>query len=256
MNTPQAILEEIRSMSESILGDNLTGIYVHGSCAFGCFNPHKSDIDYLAVVKRPLTLDEKKRYISALLALNEKAPPKGIEMSIVLERDCRQFVHPTHYELHFSNAHLEAIARDLTAYCTEMQGDDRDLAAHFTVTRAVGFALCGRTIEEVFAPVPREAYLDSIRYDVENAERDIFEHPIYVILNLCRVLAYIEEGAVLSKAQGGQWGLAHLPMRYHGLIEEALDCYADDRSYPTEVHRDLLGAFATEMLKVGFGERV
>ena len=84
-----------------------------------------------------------------------------------------------------------------------VHGLDRDLAAHFTVTRAVGVPLWGAPAADVFAPVPAADYLDSIWYDVEGAEDDILENPVYVILNLCRVLAYLRDGAVLSKAQAG-----------------------------------------------------
>ncbi|WP_161567304.1 hypothetical protein [Acidilutibacter cellobiosedens] len=35
---------------QTILGDNLVGIYVHGSIAFGCFHEEKSDIDFIAVI--------------------------------------------------------------------------------------------------------------------------------------------------------------------------------------------------------------
>ena len=38
------------SHSKEILGENLVGIYLHGSLAMGCFNPQKSDIDLIIVV--------------------------------------------------------------------------------------------------------------------------------------------------------------------------------------------------------------
>lgn len=248
MKDPKAILEAIRSVTTELLGDALTGIYLHGSYAFGCFNPSRSDIDYLVVVNRPMTLDEKMSYITEILKLNEKALPKGIEMSVVLEKDCQSFVYPTPYDLHFSNDHLERIKADLTEYCITMNGSDPDLAAHFTVTRSVGRVLYGKAIDEVFAPVPPEAYLDSIRSDVANAEADICANSIYVILNLCRVLAYIREGVILSKAQGGEWGIRNLPELYRPLIEEALSCYRSDRVYPADEHREALSAFADYML--------
>ena len=51
---------------------------------------------------------------------------------------------------------------------------------------------------------------------------------MYVILNLCRVIAYVKENLVLSKRQGGEWGLANLPDKYHVLIRDALDTYRGD----------------------------
>ena len=193
------ILLRIRTSFEALCGANLVGIYVHGSIAFGCFDPRVSDIDFLVVLDEPPTVAQKKQLLQDLLDLTPHCPQKGLEMSVVLARYCRPFVYPTPYEFHFSNAHLERARRDPEEYCENFHGTDKDLAAHFTVTRAVGQTLCGKPIDEVFAEVPRECYLDSIRYDVENAAADIAENPVYVILNLCRVIAYLRVGVILSK---------------------------------------------------------
>ena len=45
------ITESFVRRSREILGENLVGIYLHGSAAMGCFNDKKSDIDLLVVVK-------------------------------------------------------------------------------------------------------------------------------------------------------------------------------------------------------------
>lgn len=39
-----------------------------------------------------------------------------------------------------------------------------------------------------------------------------------LILNLARVLAYLKDGLVLSKKEGGEWGINHIPEMYHGLM--------------------------------------
>ena len=40
------------------------------------------------------------------------------------------------------------------------------------------------------------------------------------------MLAFIEQSLVLSKREGGQWGLQSLPQEYHPIIREALREYA------------------------------
>lgn len=227
----ETILQHIKTSYEEALGGNLVGIYVHGSIAFGCFDPLVSDIDFLVVVKNALSVSAKKQLLETLLAITPHSPPKGLEMSVVLARHCRPFVYPTPYEFHFSNAHIARARRDPVEYCTNFHGTDRDLAAHFTVIRAVGQTLCGKPIDEVFGEVPREYYLDSIRCDVENAVEDVTENPVYVILNLCRVAAFMREGVVLSKKTGGEWGLAHLHNRYFPLLQAALSHYIAGVTY-------------------------
>jgi streptomycin 3"-adenylyltransferase len=51
--TPRSVDEQVDRLVagfRDILGDNLHGIYLHGSLALGCFNPARSDIDVLVVV--------------------------------------------------------------------------------------------------------------------------------------------------------------------------------------------------------------
>ncbi len=246
MNCAYALLEQIKAAYRKILGDTLIGIYIHGSLAFGCFRWACSDIDFLVVTESEPTLPQKEAMIQTLLDLNQIAPPKGFEMSVVLKTDCQHFHHPLPYCLHFSNDHLAKAETNLTSYCTGMNGLDPDLAAHITVTRAVGQVLCGPPIEEVFTPVPAADYLNSIWSDIENAEEDIFENPVYVILNLCRVLAYIQDERVLSKKQGGAWGLTHLPENLKPVVRKAQRVYVQDTF---ETFEDMeLSLFASTLL--------
>lgn len=240
------LLQHICDAYRRILGEKLVGFYVHGSIAFGCFTWATGDIDFLVVVDSPLTQPEKEALIRVLLDMDAEAPPKGFEMSVVLRDVCEPFQYPTPFELHFSNAHKACAAADLSAYCRDMHGVDPDLAAHCTVLRHRGETLFGEPIASVFGEVPRAAYVDSILGDVSGAVQDIADNPVYVTLNLCRVLAYLAEGVVLSKQEGGAWGLAHLPEEYHPLLLAALAAYGGGAAMPEGVP---LVSFAAEMLR-------
>ena len=222
-----ALLQQIKTEYLAILGDTMVGFYVHGSLAFGCFSWERGDLDFLVVVSKEPTWEQKHALIEILLRTDENAPPKGFEMSIVTEDAVSPFVYPTPYVLHYSNAWRDAYRCDLDGTCRCLRGYDPDLAAHITVTRAVGFVLYGKPIKEVFAPVPAEQYLDSIRSDIENAVDDIAENPVYMTLNLCRVLGYMREGLILSKESGGMWGIANLPAEFRPLVSSTLAYYLD-----------------------------
>lgn len=222
------ILNKIAREYQSILGDNLVGIYVHGSLAFGCFNPNKSDIDFIVVVNDAPTLEEKEMLIKTLLALSLEAPAKGFEMSVVLSSFCSDFIYPTPFELHYSIIHLKHCEERLREYCKSMNGTDKDLASHCTVIKKVGYTLVGKQIIEVFGDIPNTYYLDSIKADVENAKEDVIENTVYTILNLCRVIAYKNDRLILSKEQGGLWGISNLPKEYIELISKALNNYKSD----------------------------
>lgn len=221
------LLEHIKNEYCTILGNTLTGFYVHGSLAFGCFSWERSDLDFLVVVTDEPTRQQKCALIGVLLDADASAPEKGFEMSVVTEDAVRPFVYPTPYVLHYSGTYRDACRRDLSAYCRDMHGTDPDLAAHITVCHAVGILLYGKPIAEVFGTVPTDDYLDSIRYDIEHARGEIDENPVYIILNLCRVLGYLRDGLVLSKAGGGVWGVAHLPAEFVPLVSSAHAYYTD-----------------------------
>ena len=221
-----SLIMEFVEQSKSILQDNLVGIYLHGSAVMGCFNPRKSDIDLIIVADRPLTDAVKREYMDMVVRLNAMGPAKGIEMSIVLREVCKPFVYPTPFELHFSVGHLEWYRNDPDDYIRKMNGEDKDLAAHFTIISKRGICLYGAPVRDVFAEVPCCDYMDSIWNDIAEAPENITKDTMYLTLNLARVLAYKEDGLVLSKKEGGEWALSRLPAEYLSLINDAMREYA------------------------------
>ncbi len=247
-----AIISSFTERSKEILKENLVGVYLHGSAVMGCYNPAKSDIDLIVVVKDPISDTLKRSYMDMVVGLNAKGPAKGIEMSIVKQSVCKPFVYPTPFELHFSVAHLDRYKKDPDEYISKMKGEDKDLAAHFTIINHRGKCLFGAPVKDTFADVPVQDYIDSIWNDIAEAEEEIADNPLYIILNLARVLAYIKDGLVLSKKEGGEWALNNVHERYHSLIQDALTEYAEDRniSYDTKLAKDyakyMVGEIASE----------
>lgn len=219
------LLFRFTEMCRQVMGEKLTGVYLHGSAAMGCFHPGSSDLDLIVVVDATLSDAVKIKFMERVVELNEEAPEKGLELSVVKREFCYTFVYPTPFEVHFSAMHLDWFLRDPEDYVVRMRGTDKDLAAHFTILRKYGKVLWGAGIEEIFGEVPRQYYIDSIWYDVESAAEDILADPVYVTLNLCRVHAYLQEGLILSKKDGGEWGIASLPGKYRTHIRSALQSY-------------------------------
>lgn len=228
---PENILTHFVEAARETIGENLLGVYLHGSAAMGCFNPKSSDLDLLVGVKEALDDSTKRHFMDRVVALHEEfvklsgSSHTGIEMSVLLQKDCKPFVYPTPFDLHFSAMHLKWYKDNPDDYVQKMKGTDEDLAAHITITRARGRCLFGMPIEEFFGEVPAENYFDSIRGDVENAESDITENTNYLVLNLARVLAFKKDGLVLSKLEGGKWALENIPAEYQGIVEAALAEY-------------------------------
>lgn len=241
----QDILDEFVNITRQIMKEKLTGIYLHGSMAMGCFNPKKSDIDLIVIVEDCISDTQKMQFMEQVVRLNKQAPAKGLEISVVKREYCNPFTCPTPFELHFSPAHLQWFYDDPQGYIENMKGVDIDLAAHFTIINHYGIVLYGEAVEAVFATVPRKEYVASICSDVENAKEDIMENPVYIILNLCRVIAFLEDGLYLSKEEGGKWAMEHLQLNDSALIADALACYKSDKDM--NVDRNAAEIFVREM---------
>ena len=219
------IINEFAAICKDILKNDLTGVYLHGSLCMGCFNKKRSDIDLLVVTENDLNNDTKLKFMEKLFSLRMTSE-NPIEMSIVNKKYLSPFVYPTPYDLHFSDSHKNVYTLNPLSYVKNMKGTDKDLAAHVTIINNYGITLCGKKINEVFSPVDKKDYIDSIKYDIENAKKDIFDNPDYIILNLCRVDGFIEQNLVLSKKQGGEWGIKNC--KYPDTIKKALENYTSN----------------------------
>lgn len=242
----QQILDEIVNSYHAILRENLLGIYLHGSLAMGCFNPDASDIDFLVVVREKPAFDEMRKLVAVLLGLSENGPGKGFEMSVLLEKDAKNFTYPTHFVLHYSESHKDRYANQPEYICGGF--GDPDLAAHITILKERGICLIGKPIDEVFRIVPPKYYIESIKSDINNAKEEILDAPIYYILNLCRVLCYLQEGKICSKKEGGEWAITFLPEQYTDIIQSALKVYGGVNSV-LEIEPKRLNDFADYMLR-------
>lgn len=241
----KGLLNDIKIGHIKILGDNLIGIYIHGSLAMDCFNPQSSDVDFLVVVQEKLPTETKKEIVRLLLRLSDSAPVKGFEMSIILQGDLDHFSYPTPFELHYSYLHKERYLSDPEYICGD--DEDPDLAAHIYLTINRGFCLYGSPVDLVFKPIPDIYYIKSLLFDLKGVEKKITGDPIYNILNLCRVLMYLKEQKVVSKKEGGQWLLKRIGEPFSTVVLNALSVYLGKEDNP-EFDHDELKVFANMMM--------
>jgi streptomycin 3"-adenylyltransferase len=239
------LLTKIVGSLETVLDGSLVGIYVHGSIALGSFNYSKSDVDFLVVVRRPLTLQEKRKIIDFTLEADKEAPKKGLEFSIVTEDQVKDLAYPTPFELHYSSDWRKRYENGMVDL--EKSMEDADLAAHFAITKFRGICVYGEPIDEVFPDIPQEYYWRSIYEDAESVLENLGKDPVYGILNLCRVMAFKKDRLILSKKEGGEWALKNLEKRFHSLVLKALKSYASGKVGDTEYDQEELEQFTDSM---------
>ena len=231
------------------LDRNLLGIYLHGSLAMNCFNPVRSDLDLLVVTGFGMSLETKCEITESLLE-NSRCP-SPIEISFLRRENLSPWRHPTPFDFHYSEDWRARFERDLTddnwKTWNDVQHCDNDLAAHITVTNHCGLCLYGLPKENVFPNVPEQDFAASILSDVQSANFGfdvILQFPVYVVLNVCRTFAYLQTGRVMSKEEGGVWGLQNFPAQFRDVIKEALTEYRECGNEST-IEKEQLIEFAT-----------
>ena len=238
-NCPPEVKHQVMQFVQAlktILNDNLTGIYLHGSLAMGCFNPQSSDIDILVTTQNPIA--PVARRALAKLFLESSNLPRPLEVSFLHRKQLANWQHPTPYDMHYSESWRSRYQscleqRNLDLWSTS-ENYDGDLAAHITITRQRGICLWGQPILQTFPMVPKEDYVQSIVSDFHWANERITENPVYNVLNACRVLAYLQEGLICSKEEGGDWTLDRLPLELQTFVSTSLRVYRGQDDAPID----------------------
>lgn len=183
---------------ERVLGDNVIGLYLHGSATMGAFQYLRSDFDMLAVVEEPLTKDEQRLVAELLMDPEMPCPGSGLELSIVTDASLDIESHSPPFELH-----LSTVPEARTFVDGHGHPGDPDLLLHYAVARARGKAISGPSPEEMFPLIPRswvlEAMADELGWALANAT------PGYAVLNAVRALRYAYTGELVSKPEGAYW---------------------------------------------------
>ncbi len=221
-------VNELVAKVHSELGDNLVGIYLHGSLAMGGYYRPKSDIDVLIVVNDKLADSERKSFAQLVAKHAEARPTTGnVELSVILSATAKAIPVPIPFEVHYSSEWHDKILSDDIDYTKNKT--DIDLQSHLTYVVQRGICLYGKPINEVFGDINwqifMEGVLDDFNWIIE--DENILETPFYGVLNMCRVLQLAQEDKHLahSKDEGGEWALQNLPEQFHYTIQQALDAY-------------------------------
>jgi Domain of unknown function (DUF4111) len=194
----------VRGLHE-LLGDDLVGVYRHGSEVLGGGGP-RSDVDVLAVSGRHVTADGR----ASLVALCRTVPK--LEFDLVVAAEIKPWRHPAPYELHFWWGRGEGLG----------PGTNTDLAAVITMTLTGNRTLYGPPPAEVFDPVPRADYVGGILRDIDDPS----------LLMVARVWAGVSTDEVHSKLRAAEWALPRLPDEHKPVLEHAVAYYRGDRDEP------------------------
>jgi hypothetical protein len=215
-----AVLDQLVSGTQAILGANLIGVYLQGSFAVGDADQH-SDVDFLVVVHQPLSAAE----VLALQELHGRIYDQPCNWAKHLEGsyfpgDLLRWGDPAHTKLWFL---------DNTSRVLEPSDHDNSLVVRWQA-REHGIALVGPDLKTLIDPIPPEnlhcevravmqdwgAEIISGRYSIDNRWAQPF-----AVISYCRMLQTLETGTIQSKLAAVRWGLEHLDPRWTDLIQRA-----------------------------------
>jgi aminoglycoside adenylyltransferase-like protein/nucleotidyltransferase-like protein len=215
-----------------IVGEDIVGVYVHGSAVLGSFGPW-SDIDLVVVGRRAIELDERRRLVELLLSSSssyeDTGPIRPVEMDFVTMRTLEHWRHPAQVELHYG----ESLRARLEAEGLEASGPlgNRDLAAHVVVLRDAGVALSGPSPRQLFPAIPDADYHDALLYDADWSRDhlpDLGGIPGGIrnaVLGLARLWATLATTGSYSKVTGAEWARPRLPECVRPVLDHALGIY-------------------------------
>jgi hypothetical protein len=223
---PPAVRAVLVALQEGIpkaLEGNLVGLYLTGSLTYGDFEPGSSDIDYLAVMERPID-GFQRRALAALHADIGRGQPEWrerIEGSYVTTGMLPSIEPPTLPRPYINRG--------------EFWDPDPAYGNEWLINRyalqTCGIPLAGPPITTLASPV-------SVEQVREASARDLFEewvpqlddptflpdshHEAYVCLTMCRILHRQFNNEVVSKRVAAAWVRPRVPARWQRLIDEAL----------------------------------
>jgi hypothetical protein len=202
----------LRDQLHAILGDDLVAIWAHGGTIAPDAPPHAADLDtYVIVARRPD--DPTIRRVEA--ALDAIADANGVEWDawFVVADEAGRAEHPTH---------------------AFREGQDSSWAIHRSHWLAGRYVSLLGPAPAAFVRAPSWADVEAeLSRELEHLERHVVEgdtdpfEATYAVLNGCRILyAHETHDVAISKAGAGEWGLAHLPERWHAVLRAAARAYA------------------------------
>lgn len=201
------------------LGEELCGVYVYGSLAYGGWDAVTGDIDVTTLHRSDLG----ERQVTALGSMHE---------------DLRErYPDAARLDVNYVPMHLVGEYGDPTLpYFRDGRwnasgGGDVNLVMWHSL-RTYGIALWGPPASEFIPPVSPEALKENMRRNVAFLANRM---PVYVssgtaaqvfgVLTLCRVLYTYETNDVTSKVAAVRWALSRLDRAWHPVIERALVLY-------------------------------
>jgi len=206
---------------DQILGPRLLGAYLYGSLTQGAFDPARSDLDCIVVVRRdPTHAQFRKLAVWLGDAAKDDTWISRLQMQILLRG---RLLRPDPRGALYQFGVLRRSGSDGNPIIWR-----NVLASGVTLAGPPPETFIPRITDQMmFAALRREmGYLRTELADPASPWRDRRFYRAYAVLTLCRILYSHATNDVVSKRRAARWALRTVPTRWHALIQAAV---ASDR---------------------------
>ena len=213
------------ALLRDVFGSELVGAYLHGSATLGGLRP-RSDVDVLAVTRRPATREQKRRLVDGLLPISGRSAPGSpspIELTLVVQADVRPWRFPPRRDFQYG----EWLRGEFASGADEPWEavPDADLAVLLTMALRADRALAGPPPADVLDPVPHEDVLRTAPLATAAVLRDLDGDTRNVLLTLARVWCTVATGEIRAKDAAADWALERLPSEHREVLAAARASY-------------------------------
>jgi Aminoglycoside adenylyltransferase, C-terminal domain len=211
------VIREFRDRLLRALGDELIGLYMYGSLAFGDFDDDRSDIDLIAAVASPVG-QRKLAALARLHAAVARSYPEWddrIEVAYVPMSALRTFK---------SRTSTVAIIEPGERLRLKRIGSEGLL--HYYLVREHGITLLGPSPRTLIDEISAEEYVDAVRSYLARWHEPMAAGTTragqrYAVLTMCRGLYTLAHSRPTSKSQAARWAQKAFP-EWAATIERAL----------------------------------
>lgn len=226
----QQQLNRVVNLVRDTLGSSVIAAYLFGSAVLAKLQP-ESDLDVLAVVKRPTTHEEKQLLVNRLLAISGHETESGrwrrVELTIVVHDDVKPWRYPPRFDFQYGDwLRKDFESGRLEPWPTTMCPD---LAVLITMVIQGNTPLMGPPPADVFDPVPSADLVKAMVAGIDGLRDDLTWDTRNVILTFARIWSTVATGVIRSKDAAADWVLARLPESQRPVVAHARSIYLGDQ---------------------------
>lgn len=248
-------IEQVVFIWTKYMGDNLVGIYLHGSIVLDAFWPNSGDIDILIVVNDSIPIDIKLAIAKDIIVIDKK--PRPLEMSAIKLEDAKNWVNDGncvfHYSDYWTERYLERFLDDTKeVYVVDHEFPDADVTSYIKLINQSGITLYGSDKKDVFSEISDKDFWKAISSEVEDYEFDNYDPRYFAsnILILGRILSFKITKKILSKYDAGLWMIDFVPENLRPIPEAAMKVWFEGKeSKFDEVSLEQLRVFLIDEIR-------